>query len=237
MNDTDAVDLKVPMPAGINELRDSAPKMVQLANAFVCSTQDDYTLAAGELQRIKSRREALDAARKSITRPIDEAKERVMGLFKPVIALLDEAERIYKRTMLAYVDEQERKRREEQARLDEIARKEREALEAKARKAAEKGKDERADALAQQAASTVAAVSGVAKPAAKGISTKTTWKCSEEIDVVALCRAIADGKVATIAVEPNMKFLNQQARSLEELFNIPGCKAVPERTIAASKRV
>lgn len=231
-----AVKLDVPMPAGVDELKKSAPLIVRLAREFNVASLDDYRVAANELKKIKQRRDALDAARKQITRPLDEAKARVMDLFKPVIALLDEAETLYKRTMLAYSDEQARIQREQQAKLEEEARKERERLAREAEKAAAKGRTERAEELQQRAAATVAPVVAAAAPTAAGVHERTVWKCREEVDVVELCRAVAEGKVAPLAVLPNMKFLNEQARSLEDHFNIPGCKAYPDKGLSASKR-
>ena len=58
-----------------------------------------------------------------------------------------------------------------------------------------------------------------------GISVSETW-CAEVIDVEALVKAVASKKIPSISVLPNEPFLNQQARSLKEQFNFPGCKAV-----------
>lgn len=59
----------------------------------------------------------------------------------------------------------------------------------------------------------------------EGISTLETWSCEVE-SLMALIEAIAKGDHPTVCVEPNMKFLNQQAKSLKEEFNVAGCKSV-----------
>lgn len=59
----------------------------------------------------------------------------------------------------------------------------------------------------------------------EGLNTIETWSCEVE-SLMGLIEAIAKGDHPTVCVEPNMKFLNQQAKSLKEEFNITGCKAV-----------
>jgi hypothetical protein len=58
-----------------------------------------------------------------------------------------------------------------------------------------------------------------------GLSPLETW--SAEVDsLLELVKAVAEGRAPLVSLEANTKFLNQQAKSLKEEFNIPGCKAV-----------
>lgn len=207
-----------------NELTKRGAQTLKLAEAFVIENPQDFEMAGNELAKIGKSIDAIDAHRKDITRPIDRAKAEIMDKFKPCLALLSDAKQIINRKMLSWRDDQERKRRAEQQKLEDDARKERERLEAEAKKLAKKN-PEKAQEMREQAAQTVApVVSGATVPAVKGVAVRKAWR-AEVVDVKALCAAVAAGTVPTIAVEGNMVFLNEQARSLEEHFNIPGCRA------------
>lgn len=71
---------------------------------------------------------------------------------------------------------------------------------------------------------------------ADGVYNVETW-FSEVVSLMDLVKAVAEGRQPLLALEANMKFLNQQAKSLREEFNIPGCIAVKKtdyrvRTVA-----
>lgn len=117
-----------------------ANAVYDVAAEFVIDGPETYQVAADELRDIKARISRLDEQRKSITKPLDDAKKAVMALFNPVIDRLTEAEKSVKGAILTYQDEQERKRKEEQARLEAAARAERERAEAAARAQAEEAR-------------------------------------------------------------------------------------------------
>lgn len=235
MSQDDRISVSIDVPREFSALSDQANNALTFAKEFKITTQSDYDLASDTLKQIKQRRTALEDLRKSLVRPIDEAKRRIQELFTPRLALLTDAEDIYKKLMIVFEDQQERARRAEQARLDEQARKQREALEQRAAAEAAKGRDERAAELQQQAAEKLAPVAAPRVQRSSGTYRRTTWH-AECFDVVELCKAIAAGTVAPIAVEPNMTFLNEQARSLHEHFTIPGCKAVEETGLASRRK-
>jgi len=108
---------------------------LQQAQGLTIKTQEGYDVAAELLKGVKARIKSLDTLRKSLTKPIDEAKARIMDLFRPPVEQYEEAESLIKRGMLTYTDEQERIRREEEARLQREADKKREEAEAKAEEA------------------------------------------------------------------------------------------------------
>lgn len=103
------------------------------AEGIVISSSSMYALASDELKAIKTRYKELEEKRVAITRPMDLAKKLVMDLFRQPLANLAEAETFLKNGMLTYANEQERLRKVEQARLDAIAKAERDRLEAEAR--------------------------------------------------------------------------------------------------------
>jgi hypothetical protein len=158
------------------ELSASSQSLVIDARALVIATPEAYEFAAGKLQEVKGRRKSLDELRRSMTRPLDEAKAAIMDLFRTPSERLEQAEAALKRALVAFSDEQERKRRAEQARLEEAARKEREKLQRQAEAAAAKGRDEKAAELEVRASTVVAPIAQVAAPKVAGVSFRSVWR-------------------------------------------------------------
>lgn len=220
-----------------NALTQRAEQTLKLAELFVIQQPSDFELAGSELRKIGIGIDAIDAHRKEMTRPIDEAKRKIMDKFKPALALLEQAKSTLNRKMLQWRDEQERIRREQQRKLEEQAAKERARLEAEALKLAKRSPEKAAEKLAQAAATTAPVVAPANVPTVKGVGTRRTWRCSEEVDIMELCKAVVAGTVAPLALEPNMVFLNEQARSLEGHFDarFPGCKAVSSENFGRTR--
>src|SRR3990167_128085 len=96
------------------------------AESFAISNDTQFAASAELLRAIKGKLAELVDVRRGITRPIDEAKARVLDLFEPASLRLAAAERTIKFAMLAFTHTQERARQVAQAKIDEAARKERE---------------------------------------------------------------------------------------------------------------
>ena len=145
---------------------------------FKVIDQEDYSTAGNYLRDIKGATKQLNDLRKSMTAPLDESKKRIMEFFRKPLDILSKAEGALKCGMLTYQQEQERKRREEEARLQEKARKEAERLAARAEKAEANGNIEKAETLRQEAQEKEMLTPVVASPVEKvaGISTKKVWK-------------------------------------------------------------
>ena len=62
------------------------------------------------------------------------------------------------------------------------------------------------------------------------LSTRKTYKANV-IDKMALVKAVADGKIPLMAVEPNITFLNNQARALKKELRYDGVEVVEESGI------
>lgn len=90
------------------------------------------------------------------------------------------------------------------------------------------------DAQAQRQVANVISAPVVASEAPKvaGLSTRQKWNV-EVVDVVALCRAVADGKVPAGYVIANEKTLRQMAVALKSEFKVPGVRAYPEDVLSA----
>ena len=134
--------------------------------------------AAGQLKAIKGLEKELESERKSITRPIDEGKKGVMDFFREPEATLKSSESTIKLAMTAWNREQERKRRAEEARLQEIQRREQEKLRRAAERADKSGKEEKAEALREEAETVSTPIVSPTTPKVTGISTRQTWKAN-----------------------------------------------------------
>lgn len=128
------VNLQVPQPE--QALFKQATSALEMAQAYTIDSPQVRDLAARELTKIKGLQKAVEETRKGITQPIDAAKKAVMDLFRAPTTYLDQAEVLLKKAITTYDREQERKRIEEQAKAEELARQERAEMEARAAAAA-----------------------------------------------------------------------------------------------------
>ena len=68
------------IPAQAKQLIEETEIVVAQAQTFAIATMTDYQLAGEELKTIKGQMKELGDLRKSMTRPLDEAKKRIMAL-------------------------------------------------------------------------------------------------------------------------------------------------------------
>lgn len=213
------------------ELLARAEDMLEVAKSYRIDCAEMREAAAYDLKRVKALAEDLDTQRREITRPLDLAKTRIMELFRKPTEYLELAERTIKRACLAFDGEQDRKRREAEAEAARRADEERKRLEAQAAEQRKAGNVETAHAIAQAATFVAPAPVAIEKPKIAGEATREIWRAEVE-DLVALAKAIADGRASSENILPNMPALNQQARALKGSLAIPGVKAVCERVLA-----
>lgn len=176
------MDIRIDAPSS-DALVESIKDLIPSPTPYQITTVDQYKRAAEDLKTIKSRIKELDDKRKELTRPLDESKAAIMDLFRPAIELLKASENITKQMLGNYEAEQERIRKEEEARLAEIARKERERLAAEMRKTEEDTRAKAAE-LARQAAEAKAAGDEGAEARAKEKIAKAINKAVEKIDAL-----------------------------------------------------
>ncbi len=192
--------------------------------AFAITTQTDYTQAGEYLKSVKSATKQLDDLRISMTKPLDESKKRIMDFFRKPLDILSRAEATLKRGMLGFQQEQEAKRKAEEARLAELQRKEAEKLAKRAEKAEDKGNIARAEELRQQS-QDVASITPIVAPTiqkVEGATTKKVWKF-EVIDERAIPREY---------LIPDLVKIGKMVRAGGDTLQIPGIKIYSEETIA-----
>lgn len=207
----------------IKELTQETDQLLTVATNYRVTTPAEYARAGDELKRIKATAKRLDEIRKSMTKPLDTAKRAILDFFREPEAKLQRAESGIKRAMLAYADEQERIRREEQRKAEEAARKQREKLEAQAAKAAAAGKIEKAEELEQRAACVVAPVIQREPPKVTGVATREVWRF-EIVDA---------SQVPREYTMPDEKKIGAVVRALKGDTNIPGVRVWAEKSLAA----
>jgi hypothetical protein len=219
---TQMVNVSIPTP-DTTPLREAELALAWAAKLSIAST-DDYALAAVEIKSVKRQHKELDALRKSIVKPLDEARARIQTLFKPALNYLDKAETIIEGKMLAYQTEQ-RWAAEEAARTEaERLRTEQEAL---ATMAEQCGDPETAEDLRGQHVHVPVA----APVAAEGTRPVTRWT-AELTDIIALCKAVADGAAPAELVQLNQPAANRLATALRDAVSYPGLRFVSTTSLA-----
>jgi hypothetical protein len=137
--------------------------------------------------------------------------------------------------MASYHEEQERKRRAEELRLQEIARKQEEDARLQEAEAAEKdGMHEEANAILDAPVVLPKVVVPVATPKISGVAFRETW-AAEVVNAELLFKAVMEKKVPMSAISINLTFLNQQARSLKAEMNYPGVRTFAVKNVAAGR--
>jgi hypothetical protein len=211
----------------IEKRAEEAKAMLEQVPRTLIKTDEENAGAAKLLKEVKAKKKELDEDRKSMTKPLDQSKKRIMAFFKPAMDALGKAENMIREAMIAFQAEQEEKRQKEQRKLDEAARKkeekERQKLEKKAEKAEAKGDTEKADELRQQQEQV-----HVEAPQAQG---------ARKIDGLQI-RKTYEAVVEDFAKLPdkyklaNMPMLNAEARNSKGTAQIPGVKIVEKKHTA-----
>jgi hypothetical protein len=221
MTQTNLVELAIARPD--NSAEAVARAAFEAAEARTVASDEDYHDVAGELQAVKAKWQTIETQRKKLLSPVDESRKTIMEFFRGPLNFLERAEAAYKKKLSDYSATKQRKRQEEQAKADELARKEREKLEQRAAKAEAGGKAEKAELLQRQAAATVAPVVQHQAPKVAGISERLVWRFE-----------ITDPtKIPREYLSVDEKKIGGVVRSLKGDANIPGVRVYSESVVAA----
>jgi len=205
---------------------------------YVVSSQENYADAGEVLKAIKTKAKSLDELRKSLTKPLDESKKRIMEFFKSPLDSLEQAEKTIKSAMISWHQEQERIRLAEERRLAELQRKEAEELqkkvEAELAKAASLKTDkakEAAQARAEEAQAKIEMVNSYVPTveskveAVAGISKRTVWKF----------RVVNVNLVPREYMIPDEKFIGKMVEASKGTKPIAGIEIYSESIIVARR--
>jgi len=152
-----------------------AEKTYGAIQAIKIKDQESYESVSDIRKAVNAKIKELDVERKKITIPLDQAKKQVMQLFRKPELICKEILQYCDSKMIEWSDLQEKKRKKEQARLNEIAEKKRIALEAKAERAREEGKENKAEQYEEKSAEVIAPVAQESTEKPKGVSYITRW--------------------------------------------------------------
>lgn len=218
----------------ISEAKTKAMEIASVASvAIVIHTADDYRAAGEQLTRIKHAAKQLEELRLSLTRPLDESKKRIMAMFARPKDDLDGAEAKLKRAMLAYNTEQDRIRREAEARLRAEAEAEEKRQEAQRKAALDAALESGDAAKAEEIINTpavppppVAVVPQAIPPKVAGVSTRKiwTWKITDP-DLIPRDYLLV-----------NESMLTAVAKSGKGAVKVPGVEFYQVESIAAGGR-
>lgn len=238
-----------------------AKGVMDAATGILIDSSEMYELAGEDLRSVKALQKEVEEKRTAITGPLNQAVKAVNDLFRAPKEYLDNAETALKKGITLWTTEQNRIAAEARAKAEAEARAERERLAAEQRQqeaaaaqamreaqeaaaagdaeAAERAQAE-AQALEMQAqvsAATAAVVTiapTVSAPAkVSGISTRLTYS-AEVTNLMALVKAVAEGKAPIEALQADTKFIGAQARAFKkpgELY--PGVTVVAQASVSA----
>lgn len=226
------------IPVEVQKVVEQTEIMVKTYDNYLISTQETYANAGEDLRAIKSKSKELDDLRKSLTKPLDESKKRIMEFFNRPLDFLAKAESAVKSAMLKYQQAQEAIRRAEEKRLADIQRKAAEELERQAREAEEKaGKLKSAKAkeaaelkakeLREKAAVTEAIAPAVESKveAVAGISTRTIWRF----------RIVDVNKIPREYMIPDEKLIDSFGKATRGQKKIEGVEFYSDEIISARR--
>lgn len=193
------------------------------------TTREECETAAGVLAEIKGQARNLEDRRKEITGPLDDAKKRIMDLFRAPAAALAEAERAIKAAIGKFHEDQERIRIEQERAQRELQQREQERLRKLAAKAEERGDTAKAEEFAakeQQVASFQP--TGLAEGTAgiQGMSIRKNWTF----------RITDEAKIPREYLIPNETMIGKFAQATKGKVQLPGIEIYEETSIASRSR-
>jgi len=186
-------------------------QLAQSLSTYAVTTAAEYESSGELLKRIKAGQKRLEDLRTGITKPLNDALKRVNDLFRAPGERLVAAEKTVKRALVAYADEQERIRREEERKALAAAEAERRRLQAIADEAARKAAAE-TERLRREAEEAAAA--GRAEEAAKlaARADRVEEKAAEKVE--AFEERAATVVAAPVAAAPPPKVAGVNTRTV-----------------------
>lgn len=179
----------------------------------------------------KFRKEACDRCEK-MRKPAYEAYQAILKERDAAISPFDQSLLMIDPPITAYVRKKEREQKEAEANAALAAKKLAEEAQLNAAESATKSGDhDKANAILNRPIVTpVISTPTLAKP--KGFSIPERYAADENVDLRQLVEAVYLKKVPLDALQPNMPFLNGQARLLKDKLNYPGVTVVKKDHIS-----
>lgn len=189
--------------------------------SVICDA-DTYLVATDCKMGLSARRMWLDEFFARMKRPIDAAKKAVLDNEHLVSDAIKIEEKRIGALLVAYDDEQERQRLIAQKKAQEDAQLAEAALHEQLGDSQAADEALNGNGLAQVKIEK-------ATPKVDGISYRENWG-AEVVNMMALIKAVAEGKASPAFLQPNQVALNLAAKAHKADFSIPGVKAVMTKT-------
>ena len=200
--------------------------LITQSQSLVITNQLEYEDAATYLQSIKKMQKKVEESFNSIIQKAHEVHKEAIAKRDEHLDPLKEVEIKVKKLLVDYKNEQDRKAREEQARLQRLAdieaEKERKRVQAQIDRAAASGKTEKVEALQEKIENIQPIEVPVVAPkveAVKGLSFRDQWS-AEVIDFKSLPN---EYKL------PNQSMLDKHAQNTKGSIPIPGVKFISKK--------
>lgn len=212
------------------EIESKNVEILDTAKSIKIVNNDHYVRAGELLLAIKGARKTVDETFDPVISAAFHSHKEACNAKRKIENPLVEAEGILKLEIGRYQSEQERIRREEEFKLQELARKQQEEMNLQEAIALEgAGLHQEAEEAINNPVMPAVLASPV--PKVSGITSRDSYFATVT-DIKALCRAVAEGKVPPMAIAANMQFLNSQARNLKQLMHYPGVIVQSKKIIA-----
>jgi len=220
-------------------LRNEVSPVVKQANEMTVTNADQYAAGADFLKSVKSVKDKVTAYFEPMKSKAHATWKEICDQEKTLLDPLRLAEETAKRKLLSWKIEDDRRRAEEQRRLqaiaEEQARKERERLEKQAEKLkTPELREERMDQAANIIAPVVEVQSAV--PDIKGISVRKTWKAQLTDKVEFVKAAVSDPTLMAMLIV-DISALDKIAKATKGGVNYPGVRFYEEASMASSTRL
>lgn len=202
---------------------DAARQKLDAARLEVIKNDTDYEVYAAKLKDAKARQRLLESGYEQHAAPLNAALRHIRGFWKPATDIVEQECTLRARAMGEYHNRKQAEQRRLQQLADEEARKQREALEARAQKADERGQIDKAATLAQQAAMTVAPVIRTDAPKVSGQSVREVW----------LFQIEDASKIPREYLMPDEAKIGKFARMMKADARMPGVRFYSETRVAS----
>jgi hypothetical protein len=219
-----------------SEIERVVSHLVERARSIQVIDQVSYDMAVACLRDVIEREAVIIEHHKPIKEAAHKAHREACNAEKRLLDPVQEAKIILRRSIADWETEQERIRREEERKAAAAAAREEEEMRlAMALEAGELGaSEETIDLIAMTELPLPRPVVPPTFRRAAGISTRVTYR-AEVVDIKAVCRAVADGKLSPEYVLPNQPALNRRAAAEKESLQIPGVRIVRDTGITTRR--